>query len=347
VSFDHEHVTIVTGGRSGLPIIVAVHSTALGQAVGGCRLWQYESWRDGLEDALRLSEAMTLKTALAELPVGGGKSVIALGPDDELPASRRRDALLDLGDLIASLGGTYGVGEDVGTTAEDMLVVRERTEHAYCLPQREGGAGDPSDATARGVAASLNVVAQRLFGAPTLQGRRVVIVGLGQVGSRVARQLVADGAQLIVTDVDESKQPFAEELGAAWTAPKSAYETHCDVLVPAALGGVLTTERVPTLRCRAICGPANNQLVERDVADALAAAGIVWAPDFVVNAGGVIHGVLIDMLGMTSTGVATRVDAIADTLTMVLTTAERERVPPLVAAERIACDRVAKGGASG
>ena len=344
--FDHEHTAIVTGRRSELPIIVAVHSTALGRAVGGCRLWRYADWRDGLDDALRLSEAMTLKAALAELPVGGGKSVIALGPDDELPPSRRRDVLLDLGDLIDSLGGMYGVGEDVGTTADDMLVVRERTEYAYCLPEGSGGAGDPSDGTARGVLASLGVVARRLFDTPSLDRRRVTIVGLGQVGSRVARQLAADGAALTVTDIDPSKRALADQLGAAWTDPAGAYQTDCDVLVPAALGGVLTHDLVANLRCRAICGPANNQLATPDVAEALATAGIVWAPDFLINAGGVIYGVLIDLLGKTKADATTRIEAIADTLTMVLTTADNEGVPPLVAAERIARDRVAKAGAA-
>jgi leucine dehydrogenase len=310
-------------------------------------LWRYADWRDGLDDALRLSEAMTLKAALAALPVGGGKSVIALGLDDELSAIRRRDALLDLGDLIESLGGRYGVGEDVGTTPEDMLVVRERTEFAYCLPEGSGGVGDTSDDTARGVCASLGVVAQRLFGAATLQGRRVTIVGFGHVGSLVAQQLAQDGAELIVADIDEAKRPVAERLGATWTAPETAYEMDCDVLVPAALGGVLTTDRVPLLRTRAICGPANNQLATTDVAEALAGAGILWAPDFLVNAGGVIHGVLLEMLGSTRDDVASRVDGIADTLTMVLDTAEREHVAPLVAADRIARDRVAKGRAGG
>lgn len=343
---EHEHTAIVTGARSGLPVIVAVHSTALGQAVGGCRLWRYADWRDGLDDALRLSEAMTLKAALAELPVGGGKAVIVLGPDDVLSPSRRRDVLLDLGDLVESFAGRYGVGEDVGTTAQDMLVVRERTAYAYCLPEESGGAGDPSAATARGVLSSLGVLARRLWDAPTLAGRRVTVVGLGQVGGRVARQLAADGAVLTVSDIDTGKRELADALGAAWTAPDAAYEDSCDVLVPAALGGVLTTERVAGLRCRAICGPANNQLATAEAGEALAARGVLWAPDFLVNAGGVIHGVLADMLGKDAAAVTARVDAIADTLTMLLDTADREGVSPLVAAERIARDRVAKAGAA-
>ena len=345
MGFEHEHTAVVSGARSGLPVIVAVHSTALGQAVGGCRLWRYPDWRAGLEDALRLSEAMTLKTALADLPVGGGKSVIALGADDELPASRRRDVLLDLGDLIESFGGRYGVGEDVGTTAEDMLVVRERTAYAYCLPEAQGGAGDPSPATARGVTVSLGVVARRLFDSPTLQGRQVTVVGLGQVGSRVARQLADDGAVLAVTDVDPAKRTLAERLGATWIPAETAYQQPCDVLVPAALGGVFTAETVPGLGCRAICGPANNQLATPEVADALAGRGILWAPDFLVNAGGVIHGVLIDMLGRSTADVSARLAGIADTLTAVLDSAEREGVTPLVAAGRVARDRVAKAGA--
>ena len=146
---EHERVAIAVGERSALPVIVAVHSTVLGQAVGGCRLWRYRDWRDALEDALRLSEAMTLKCALAGLALGGGKSVIALAPDSELTAERRRAAMLDLGDAVDAFGGSYGVGEDVGTTAEDMLIARERTPYAYCLPESQGGAGEPSGADRR------------------------------------------------------------------------------------------------------------------------------------------------------------------------------------------------------
>ena len=288
--FEHERVEIAVGERSALPVIIAVHSTALGQAVGGCRLWTYRDWRDGLEDALRLSEAMTLKCALAGLALGGGKSVIALPPESALSAERRRAAMLDLGDAVDSFHGSYGVGEDVGTTAEDMLVARERTQYAYCLPASQGGAGEPSEPTAEGVRAAIGVTLARTHGGSDVLGRQISIIGLGQVGSRVARRLAADGAQLLVSDIDPAKRGLADELGARWTDPETALRAEVDLLVPAALGGVLNAATVGELRCTAIAGPANNQLADDGVADLLHARGILWAPDFVVNAGGVIYG---------------------------------------------------------
>jgi leucine dehydrogenase len=342
---EHERVAIGVGERSGLPVIVAVHSTALGQAVGGCRVWSYPDWRAALEDALRLSEAMTLKCALAGLPLGGGKSVIALAPGDPtLTPERRRAAMLDLGDAVESFGGSYGVGEDVGTTAEDMLIARERTRYAYCLPEEQGGAGEPSDPTAVGVRLAIAVTLERAFGAPEIAGRRISVVGLGQVGSRVARRLAADGAELLVSDIDASKRRLADELGATWTDPGEALSAAVDLLVPAALGGVLTTSSVATLRCTAIAGPANNQLADDAVADVLRERGILWAPDFVVNAGGVIYGSAMEMDRCSREEAIARVGAITDTLATVFAAAEDQSITPLDAARRVARDRLRAAG---
>jgi leucine dehydrogenase len=337
---EHERVAITFGERSALPVIVAVHSTVLGQAVGGCRLWRYRDWRDALDDALRLSEAMTLKCALAGLALGGGKSVIALAPDSELSAERRRAAMLDLGDVVDTFGGRYGVGEDVGTTAEDMLVARERTPYAYCLPESEGGAGEPSEPTAVGVRAAIGVTLAQAFGTADVSGRRIGIVGLGQVGSRVAQRLAADGAELLVTDIDPSKRRLADELGASWTDPGSALRAEVDVLVPAALGGILTEASVASLRCAAIAGPANNQLADDRVADVLHDRDILWAPDFVVNAGGVIYASAMEMEGCSREDAIARVGAITDTLDAVYAVAHRHSITPLAAARRVADERL-------
>ncbi len=337
---EHERVAIAVGNRSALPVIIAVHSTVLGQAVGGCRLWRYGDWRDGLEDALRLSEAMTLKCALAGLALGGGKSVIALAPDSELDPDRRRAAMLDLGDAVDAFGGSYGVGEDVGTTAEDMLIARERTQYAYCLPASQGGAGEPSEPTAEGVRSAIAVTLERAFGTPEVSGRRIAIIGLGQVGSRVARRLAADGAELLVTDIDAGKRALANELGAAWTDPDGALFADVDLLVPAALGGVLTAASVAGLRCTAIAGPANNQLADDAVADDLRARGILWAPDFVVNAGGVIYGNAMEMEGRSRVEAIARVGAITDTLDAVFAAADERSITPLAAARQVAHERL-------
>jgi leucine dehydrogenase len=337
---EHERVTIAVGERSALPVIVAVHSTALGQAVGGCRLWRYPDWREALDDALRLSEAMTLKCALAGLPLGGGKSVIALAPDSELSYERRRAAMLDLGDAVDAFGGSYGVGEDVGTTAEDMLIARERTQYAYCLPESQGGAGEPSEPTAVGVRAAIGVTLERAFGTSEASGRRIAIIGLGQVGSRVARRLAADGAELLLSDIDPSKRRLADELGATWTDPETALRAEVDLLVPAALGGILTPGSVATLRCAAIAGPANNQLADDSVADVLRDRGILWAPDFVVNAGGVIYGSAMELEGCSREDATARVDAVAGSLDAVFSAAREHAITPLAAARRVADDRL-------
>ncbi len=296
---EHEEILIRTGARSGLPVIIAVHSTALGEAAGGCRIWSYPDWRAGLADALVLSEAMTFKCAAAGLDLGGGKSVIVLPPGATLAGDQRRQALLDFGDAVQSLEGRYHAGEDVGSTAEDMWIARERTSWVHCLPVEHGGSGEPSELTAIGAMAAIEATWEHLAGTSSLAGRRATVVGLGQVGGRLAGLLAEAGAQLTVTDIDPRRAELARTVGARWVEPAAAMTTETDILVPAALGGVLSADVAPLLRCAAVVGPANNQLTDASVADVLAAQGILWAPDFVVNAGGVIHGAIIDFGGGT------------------------------------------------
>ena len=334
----HERVELVTGARSGLAMGVALHSSALGPGLGGCRLWRYGHWSDGLGDVLRLSSAMTLKNSLAGLDYGGGKAVIAPAADYVLDDERRRDALLDLGDLVASFDGTYITTEDVGVTEHDMVVVRERTPHVVGLPTSLGGAGEPAEGTAIGVHASLEVVLERVFGSRDVADRSFVISGLGQVGSRLARRLAAAGARLVVTDIVD-KRTLADELGATWIAPEEALTTPADVLVPAGLGGVLTASAIEQLPVRAVVGPANNPLAERVGAAQLAERGILYAPDFLVNAGGVIH-LALTADGATSVVLDARLRAIGDTLARVLDAAEADGVTPLDAAEALAVERV-------
>ena len=344
--FDHERVATVTGARSGLRITVALHSSALGPALGGCRLWSYPHWADGMADAMRLARAMTMKNALADIGAGGGKAVIALPPGRLLDDLQRRDALLDLGDLVESFGGAYITTEDVGVTEHDMAVVRERTAHVVGLPAASGGSGEPGAATAVGVRASIGEVLRALDGDPAVAGRSFVIAGLGQVGSRLARLLAADGAVLTVTDINPATRALADELGATWIDADAAVTTPADVFVPAGLGGVLTAPVIEQLPVRAVCGPANNPLAERSGADGLASRGILYAPDYVVNAGGVIHLALTER-GERPEAVAARLHAIGDTLAAVLQRAAAEGITPLDAADALALGRVAAARASG
>jgi leucine dehydrogenase len=334
------------GRRSGLYTIVAVHSTARGPSLGGCRMWTYGDSREALRDALRLSRAMTFKSAVAGLPLGGGKGVIMLpaghaAPDGDL----RRDVLLDFGETVDALGGAYLTAEDVGTSDRDMSVIAEATGNVAGLSVDSGGSGDPSPWTALGVLCAMEVACERAFGEPSLSGRSVSVVGLGRVGGKLARLLADAGAVLTVSDVDESRHALAGELGAQWTDPTSALLADVDVVAPCALGGVLDDESVPALRCRVIAGAANNQLAADSIAVDLAERGIVWAPDFVANAGGIIN-IAVELEGTYDEARAeVNVRRVGDTTREVFEHADASGATPLAAAMEIARRRLAEAGA--
>jgi leucine dehydrogenase len=251
-------------------------------------MWRYDDSASGVADALRLSRAMTYKAACAGLPLGGGKGVIML--HDGAPQGRtRRDVLLDFGETVDALRGAYITAEDVGTSSRDMTVIAEATKHVSGLARSRGGSGDPSPFTALGVQAALLASCERAFGDTSLRGRSVAVVGLGNVGLRLAKLLAKRGATLLVADIDQRKRAEADRLGARWTAPDKALIAEVDVLAPCALGGVLNDDTVPRLQAPVIAGAANNQLADDAVADLLARRGILWAPDFVANAGGIIN----------------------------------------------------------
>jgi leucine dehydrogenase len=339
VPFEHEELVIRRGARSGCYVIVAIHSTALGPALGGVRMWHYPATIDGARDALRLASGMTMKAAAAGLDLGGGKGVIC-APECPVPEGEPRQAmLLDFGDLVSSLEGRYVTAEDVGTTPRDLLTISERTTHVTGLPPERGGSGDPSPFTAVGVEAAMRACARDRFGSAALAGRRIVVVGMGHVGSELARRLAAAGANLAVSDIDPEKRTRAVALGAEWLDPGEAMLAECDILAPCALGGAIDGANLPLLHCGVVCGSANNQLADEGLANALAEREILFAPDFIANAGGLMH-VYMEIRGYSEEKATELAFGIEDTMSRVLATARERSVIPLAAARELARERL-------
>lgn len=289
-SFDHhEQVTHYFDRDSGLHAIIAIHSTARGPAFGGARCWKYLDENTALTDALRLSRGMTLKNAAAGLPLGGGKAVILLSDaNPKTPAVMRA-----FGRCVDALGGRYLTAEDVGTSPADMLEIRRNTRFLAGLPAEHGGRGDPSPWTARGVLASIEAAVEQVFGTPALAGRVLAIQGLGNVGMSLAEMAYAAGAKLIVADINPLRTAAAAQKYAATVVPvELIHRQSCDVFAPCALGGVLNAVTVSELATKIVAGGANNQLADDSTATLLQARGIIYVPDFIANAGGIIwiHG---------------------------------------------------------
>jgi leucine dehydrogenase len=330
---DHEELVVRRGRRTGAYTIVAVHSTVLGPSLGGCRLWRYENSAAAARDALRLSRAMTFKAAAAGLRLGGGKGVICAEPGPP-PTGAERSALLhDFADTVNVLDGSYITAEDVGTSARDMAAIARHTTHVSGLGHSRGGSGNPSPFTARGVEAAMRACCERIFGSPHLRGRTVAVVGVGHVGAELAKRLSRAGAKLVLADIDPSKRELARRLGAKWVDPTAALLADVDVVAPCALGGAIDEMLIPRLRARVVCGAANNQLAHDGLADDLAERGILFAPDYIVNAGGLINiSVEFDDGGYDAAEARRRVDGIEETMKLILA----EAGTPLAAADRLA-----------
>jgi leucine dehydrogenase len=301
-------------------------------------MWAYDDARAAMRDAMRLARAMTFKAAVADLPLGGGKGVIMV--PKRLTSERRHGVLLDFADTVETLHGHYITAEDVGTSSRDMRVIAQQTKHVVGLSRGQGGAGDPSPFTALGVEIAIRACCERVFGQASLRDRSVCVIGLGHVGSRVAKLCARAGAKLAVADVDPSKRALSDQLGARWISPDAALSAPFDVLVPCALGGILDDETTPRLQCAIVAGAANNQLADDSVADLLAARGVLWAPDFVVNAGGLIN-VAEELHGYDPAAVRRKVRAIADTLGRIFDDAGAIHATPLTAAMELARRRLA------
>jgi len=333
---DHESVHFGFDESSGLRSIVAIHSTALGPSLGGTRFYPYISDSDALTDVLRLSRSMSHKAALAGLDQGGGKAVI-IGDPRQLASTSLFEKY---GDFINGLCGRYITAEDVGTTVANMVTVATRTPFVKGLPMEDGGSGDPSPATARGVVAAIKAVAAQCWNTDDLAGRTVAIKGVGKVGYGLAELLTDLGASLIVADVNSAATDRAErELGAAVAAVDSIRTVKCDIFAPCALGGDLNSSSIALLNCEAVVGSANNQLATQRDADRLKNRGILYAPDFLVNAGGIIN-IAAETGGYTIEKSNGMVDNIYNTLLNILDTADRRDVNPHVAALEVAQQRI-------
>ncbi len=329
----YEEVRRSRGPRSGLDMAIAVHRTVGGRSLGGCRIEPYSSTEDALEDVKRLARSMTFKAAVAGLGLGGGKGVIAMPPEAPPEGGLRELALHDFGELVESLEGRYITAQDAGTTLEDISYIGSFTDYIAGRPVSEGGAGDPSPYTAHGI----EVAIRASLHAP-LADRHVVILGLGHVGSELARRLHAAGARLTLSDIDPAKRALADQLGATWRAPGQALITQADVFAPCALGGVLGPSEIAALRVPIVAGAANNQLVNDDAAEHLRHRGIVWAPDFVINAGGLIA-VSDELHGFSRARVERSIEHIGDTLEQIFARAADADTNTLIAAQELAVER--------
>lgn len=335
---DHEQVVFAADRASGLRAIIAVHNSRLGPAVGGCRMFAYRSEEAAIDDVLRLSRGMTYKSALAGLPMGGGKSVIIGDPQrDKTPALLRA-----MGRFIDSLGGRYVAAEDSGTAVADLQLMGEETPHVSGIGVTEYG-GDPSPSTARGVYVAICTALAYRLGTAELSGRRIAIQGLGHVGYALATQLRAAGAELLVSDVNEARLQRAErDLEARVVGVDEILGADVDVLAPCALGGVLNAQTIPGLRAGIIAGAANNQL--RDSADAarLADRGILYCPDFLINAGGIID-VHYQRSGLERAGLSGHIDGIGLRLEEVMRRADATHRPTAELAEELARELMNSG----
>ncbi len=335
----HEQVVFGNDPDSGLRCIIAVHSTALGPSLGGTRFYPYASEEEALVDVLRLSRAMTYKAACAGLDLGGGKAVI-IGD----PATMKTEALLRAyGRMVASLGGRYVTACDVGTYPEDMAIIARETRWVTGGRVEEGGSGDSAPMTAYGTYVGIRACAQRVWGTPDLSGRHIAVQGIGKVGRALIEHLAADGARLTVADVNESAVEWAADAASADVVPvEKIHAVDADIFSPNALGGVINDQTIPELQCSVVAGAANNQLLNPEHGAALADAGILYAPDFVINSGGLIHvSGELHHSGHSPDRTRSRVSAIADSLLAIFDTAEAQGISTAEAAIHVAEERIA------
>lgn len=336
-TMDHEQLVICHDQPTGLKALIGIHNTTLGPALGGTRMWPYASEAEAITDVLRLSRGMTFKNALAGLNLGGGKAVLIGDPKLKNEAFLRR-----FGRFVESLGGRYVTAEDVNMKTSDMEYIAMETRHVTGLPQIKGGAGDPSPVTGFGVYMGMKAAAKKAFGSDSLKGKRIGVQGVGQVGKYLIEYLVKEGAEIIITDIFEDKlREIAKLSGATVVDPNVIYDLQMDIYAPCALGATINDQTIDRLKCAVIAGGANNQLQDEEKhGKILMQKGIIYAPDFLINAGGVINVGAEYYKDYNKETVFAQTEKIYDTCLGILNKSEQEKIPAQQAAIEVAKARI-------
>jgi leucine dehydrogenase len=336
--YGHEQVVFAQDKEAGLKAIIGIHSTVLGPALGGCRMWNYSDEAEALRDVLRLSRGMTYKAAVAGLNLGGGKAVVI----GDARTQKTPELLKSLGRFVESLSGRYITAEDVGMKVQDIDVIRTQTRFAVG-GSNEGGSGDPSIMTAFGTFQGIKAALKFAGLGEELNGVRVAVQGVGNVGYHLCSYLSAAGAKLYVTDIYPSQiEKVVQEFGAIEVSPDQIYGVECEIFAPCALGAILNSRTIPQLKCKIVAGSANNQLETEADGFALFKQGIVYAPDYAINAGGLIN-VAEELTGYNQEKVLAKVTRLYSTIEDILTCSRNEGLPPHLAADRLAEQRLKEG----
>ena len=332
----HEQLVVVSDVGSGLKAIIAIHDTTLGPACGGTRIWPYKSEREAIWDALRLSRAMTYKSAAADLPMGGGKGVIIADSH-----TQKTEALVRAyGRFVDTLGGRYLTTTDVGSTGRDMEYIKQETDYVVGLPVTAGGSGDTSIMTGLGIYMGMKACAKETWGNDSLQGKVVAMQGFGKVATHTAHHLMKEDATLVVTDVFDGALDRARDLGLKVVKPDDIYGIDCDIFAPCALGGVINPETIPQLKCKVIAGGANNQLLSESDGEALHRMGIMYGPDYILNSGGIIN-VESEISGIYNADRAReKTERVYEIMERVISISKSEEIPTSKAADRLAEERL-------
>jgi leucine dehydrogenase len=332
---NYEQIVFCHDARIGLKAIIALHNTALGPATGGCRMWNYRSEEEALTDVLRLSKGMTYKNSISNLSLGGGKSIIIGDASQKTPALLKR-----FGEFVETLGGRYITAKDVGIDSNDLKTIKSKTSHILGIAGEASSSGDPSPVTAWGVYNGMIACAEKAFGSKSLKGLSVALQGLGAVNYGLLKYLAQEGAKVTACDISApAVEKAVKEFGVTAASPETIYDVPCDIFSPGALGAILNPETIPRLKCKVIAGAANNQLATEKDGEALLQRGILYAPDFAINAGGVIN-IAHEREGYDRDKAYAHVARIYDTIKNILEVSSGDRLPTNVVANRIAENRV-------